>query len=117
MRFKDDLPLYLQIYEYLCRQIITGKLMSNQKIPSIRSLATLFTVNINTIQKALRQMNDSGLLVTKRGEGNFVTKDKEFVAKIKKDLIIAEQNKFVQNMRNLGVSSKQIILIVANHLK
>ena len=117
MNFRDDLPIYIQIKEYLCRQIITGKLEPNQMIPSVRNLATQLTVNVNTIQKALRQMINSGLLVTKRGEGNYVTNDKKLLKKIKKDIIVAEQRKFVQNMRSFGISSGQINLIVANHLK
>lgn len=83
MNFKDSLPIYIQIKEYLCRQIITGKLEPNQMIPSVRNLATQLTVNVNTIQKALRQMINSGLLVTKRGEGNYVTSDKNYWKKSK----------------------------------
>ena len=83
MNFKDNLPIYIQIKEYLCRQIITGKLEPNQMIPSVRNLAKQLTVNVNTIQKALRQMINSGLLVTKRGEGNYVTSDKNYWKKSK----------------------------------
>ena len=117
MNFKDSLPIYIQIKEYLCRQIITGKLEPNQMIPSVRNLATQLTVNVNTIQKALRRMINSGLLVTKRGEGNYVTNDKKLLKKIKKDMIVAEQRRFVQNMRSFGISSGQINLIVASHLE
>ena len=99
MKFKDDRPIYVQIQENLCRQIITGKLTPSQKIPSVRNLATHLMVNVNTIQKALRQMIISGLLITKRGEGNFVTNDKKLLEKIKKDIIKSEQSKFVHNMK------------------
>ena len=117
MNFKDSLPIYIQIKEYLCRQIITGKLEPNQRIPSVRHLATQLTVNVNTIQKALKQMTTSGLLITKRGEGNFVASDKKLLEKIKRDMIVAEQRKFVQNMKSLGITPKQTHLILANHLK
>ena len=117
MNFKDSLPIYIQIKEYLCRQIITSKLEPNQMIPSVRKLAKQLTVNVNTIQKALRQMINSGLLVTKRGEGNYVTSDKKLLKKIKRDMIVAEQRKFVQNMKSIGITPKQTHLILANHLK
>ena len=117
MKFKDDRPIYVQIQENLCRQIITGKLKPSQKIPSVRNLATHLMVNVNTIQKALKHMTMSGLLITKRGEGNFVTSDKKLLEKIKRDMIVAEQRKFVQNMKSLGITPKQTNLILANHLK
>ena len=117
MKFKDDRPIYVQIQEDLCRQIITGKLKPSQKIPSVRNLATHLMVNVNTIQKALRQMIISGLLITKRGEGNFVTNDKKLLEKIKRDIIRSEQSKFVHNMKGLGVSAGQLNLILTKHLK
>ncbi|WP_366125383.1 GntR family transcriptional regulator [uncultured Lactobacillus sp.] len=91
MKFKDDRPIYVQIQEDLCRQIITGKLTPSQKIPSVRSLATHLMVNVNTIQKALKHMTMSGLLITKRGEGNFVTNDKKLLEKSKE--ILSDLNK------------------------
>ena len=117
MKFKDDRPIYVQIQEDLCRQIITGKLKPSQKIPSVRNLATHLMVNVNTVQKALRQMIISGLLITKRGEGNFVTNDKKLLEKTKRDIIISEQSKFVHNMKALGVSARKLNLILTEHLK
>ena len=87
MKFKDDRPIYVQIRENLCHQIITRELKPSQKIPSVRNLATHLVVNVNTVQKSLRQMIISGLLITKRGEGNFVTIDKKLLKKIIRDII------------------------------
>ena len=103
MKFKDDRPIYVQIRENLCHQIITR--------------ATHLVVNVNTVQKSLRQMIISGLLITKRGEGNFVTNDKKLLEKTKRDIIISEQSKFVQNMKALGVSARKLNLILTEHLK
>lgn len=93
------------------------ELKPSQKIPSVRNLATHLVVNVNTVQKALRQMIISGLLITKRGEGNFVTNDKKLLEKIKRDIIRSEQSKFVHNMKTLGVSARQLNLILIEHLK
>ena len=70
MEFKDNIPIYLQIEQYLYRQIALGKMKAGEKIPSVRKLALELTVNVNTVQRALQQMNDQGILYTKRGEGN-----------------------------------------------
>lgn len=71
MEFKDNIPIYLQIEQYLYRQIAMGELKAGEKIPSVRKLALQLTVNINTVQRALQQMNDRGILYTKRGERKF----------------------------------------------
>lgn len=117
MEFKDNIPIYLQIKQYLYRQIVTGELKPGQKIPSVRELAVQLTVNVNTVQRALQQMNVEGILYTKRGEGNFVTEDTDLLEKTKQELINDELNKFVQSMNDLGVSNYQIHDILSAYLK
>ncbi|BDR60526.1 GntR family transcriptional regulator [Lactobacillus xylocopicola] len=117
MEFKDNIPIYLQIKQYLYRQIITGKLQPGKKIPSVRDLAVQLTVNVNTVQRALQQMNVEGILYTKRGEGNFVTSDTDLLAQTKQKLINSELAKFVQSMKELGVESDQVSTILQEYIK
>ncbi|BAQ57242.1 transcriptional regulator [Lactobacillus acetotolerans] len=94
-----------------------GKMKAGKKIPSVRKLAVELTVNVNTVQRALQQMNEQGILYTKRGEGNFVTKDTELLAQTKKKLIDNELSEFVQNMNKLGVEKDKIVSILKDYLK
>lgn len=117
MEFKDNIPIYLQIEQYLYRQIAMGELKAGEKIPSVRKLALQLTVNINTVQRALQQMNDRGILYTKRGEGNFVTEDTELLEDTKKSLINNELDEFIQNMAKLGISGDELIKVLQEYLK
>lgn len=116
MEFKDNIPIYLQIEQYLYRQIALGKIKAGQKIPSVRKLALELTVNVNTVQRALQQMNDQGILYTKRGEGNFVTEDVELLTKTNQTLIDNELDEFVQNMDKLGVKKENLIKVLEDYL-
>lgn len=117
MKFKDNVPIYLQIEQYLYRQIALGELKAGQKIPSVRQLALKLTVNVNTVQRALMQMNEQGILRTKRGEGNFVTKDVNLLKQTKKRLIDDQLAAFVQNMTRLGIKRKELSQILTDYLK
>lgn len=117
MEFKDNIPIYLQIEQYLYRQIALGQLKAGEKIPSVRNLALELTVNVNTVQRALQQMNDQGILYTKRGEGNFVTEDTELLNQTKQSLIDNELEEFVQNMDKLGVKKESLVSTLQNYLK
>lgn len=117
MEFKDNIPIYLQIEQYLYRQIALGKMKAGEKIPSVRKLAVELTVNVNTVQRALQEMNMKGILYTKRGEGNFVTEDTELLAKTKQTLIDNVLDEFIQSMEKLGVSRAKIVSILENYLK
>lgn len=117
MEFKDNIPIYFQIEQYLYRQIAMGKLKAGEKIPSVRKLALELTVNVNTVQRALQEMNAQQILYTKRGEGNFVTEDTELLAKTKQLLIDNELDEFVQNMEKLGVKRQNLASTLADYLK
>ncbi len=117
MEFKDNIPIYLQIEQYLYRQIALGKMKAGEKIPSVRKLALELTVNVNTVQRALQEMNTQGILYTKRGEGNFVTEDTELLSKTKQSLISNELDEFVQNMEKLGVKRDKLVSTLTEYLK
>ena len=117
MEFKDNIPIYLQIEQYLYRQIALGQMNAGEKIPSVRKLALELTVNVNTVQRALQEMNTQGILYTKRGEGNFVTEDTELLSKTKQSLINNELDEFVQNMEKLGVKKDKLVSTLTEYLK
>ena len=117
MEFKDNIPIYLQSEQYLYRQIALGKMKAGEKIPSVRKLALELTVNVNTVQRALQEMNTQGILYTKRGEGNFVTEDTELLSKTKQSLINNELDEFVQNMEKLGVKKDKLVSTLTEYLK
>ena len=117
MEFKDNIPIYLQIEQYLYRQIALGKMKAGEKIPSVRKLALELTVNVNTVQRALQEMNAQGILYTKRGEGNFVTEDTELLSKTKQSLIDNVLDEFVQNMEKLGVKQDELVSTLENYLE
>ena len=117
MEFKDNIPIYLQIEQYLYRQIALGKMKAGEKILSVRKLALELTVNVNTVQRALQEMNTQGILYTKRGEGNFVTEDTELLSKTKQSLINNELDEFVQNMEKLGVKKDKLVSTLTEYLK
>ena len=117
MEFKDNIPIYLQIEQYLYRQIALGKLTAGEKIPSVRKLALELTVNVNTVQRALQQMNSQGILYTNRGEGNFVTEDTKLLSETKQSLINNELEQFVQNMEKFGIGRNELVSTLENYLK
>lgn len=117
MEIKDNIPIYLQIEQYLYRQIALGKMKAGEKIPSVRKLALELTVNVNTVQRALQEMNTQGILYTKRGEGNFVTEDTELLSKTKQSLINNELDEFVQNMEKLGIKKDKLVSTLTEYLK
>lgn len=70
--FRDARPIYTQIADDLRMQIATGVLLKEDKLPSVRELAAELAINPNTIQRAYRELENQGLIVTIPGKGCFV---------------------------------------------
>ena len=69
---KSRVPIYEQIIENVKRLIIQGVLLPEEKLPSVRSLAQELTINPNTIQKAYRELEREGYVISRPGKGSFV---------------------------------------------
>lgn len=75
--FGDHRPLYEQIRDKMKDLIINGILADNDKIPSVRELASTLAINPNTIQKAYKELENEGYIYSLKARGNFVTPRKQ----------------------------------------
>ena len=83
-------PVYEQIVEQTEKFILTGILKEGDQIPSVRNLSVSLSVNPNTIQKAVSELDRRGLITSVPGKGCFVSDN------AKKALSVVKRN-------NLGV--------------
>ena len=70
--YRDARPIYTQIIDGIKEQITTGVLLPGDKLPSVREMAGILTINPNTIQRAYRLLEFNGWIVTIPGKGCFV---------------------------------------------
>ncbi len=117
MKFKDNIPIYVQIEDYIFLELAQGKLKAGDKLPSVRALAVELTVNVNTVQRALRELTAQGYIYSKRGEGNFVTEDEALLEAAKRKLLVSELAAFVSRMEKLGVERDKIGRILEQYLQ
>lgn len=110
-------PIYLQIIERVQMDIITGRYQPGDKLPSVRDLAQEDAVNPNTMQKALSELERSGLIYSQRTSGRFITEDKELIHQMKKELAAAEVSAFVAHMKQLGITPEEIRQLLAETIE
>ncbi len=69
---RDRRPIYEQIKERFKELIITGAVKEQEKIPSVRELASILAINPNTIQRAYKELEEEGYIYSLRSKGSFV---------------------------------------------
>ena len=104
----DSRPIYLQIEDLIKTNIIAGVYQPGQKLLSVRDLAAEAAVNPNTMQKALTELERSGLVYTQRTSGRFITEDVSKMTELKEQLAREQIQLFLKNMEQLGLTKEDI---------
>ncbi|MTV82307.1 GntR family transcriptional regulator [Secundilactobacillus folii] len=109
MNFDDKVPIYYQIKTVIYDRIIAGELAPGEKLPAVRQLAVSLTVNVNTVQRALREMIEEGVVTSQRGRGNFVTTDTNVIETLRQDLITRNLKQLYERLHRLNIDDQEII--------
>ena len=107
--FDNNIPIYVQLLEYLKIYLISGVFKSGDKLPSVRDFATTFKVNPNTMQKALGELESMKLIYTERTNGKYVTKDTKLIEKLKDEYAITLAKSYFNGMKKIGLGKADSI--------
>lgn len=108
----NDRPIYLQLMERIQRDIIAGVYQPGDKLPSVRDLALEAAVNPNTMQKALSELERSGLVYSQRTSGRFITEDTAMLTQMKHELAKEHITEFFEKMEQLSFSRAELLTLV-----
>lgn len=107
--FEPDKPIYQQIMDRISSEIVRGKRKPGEKLPSVREYAMECGVNPNTMSRTYRELEQIGVVETKRGQGTFVTENVERLTAIRESLKEKHIASFIQDMFELGFSLDEMI--------
>jgi GntR family transcriptional regulator len=115
-------PVYRQIIRQIESWVLSGRLKTGDRLPTIRSLAVSLKINPNTIAKAYGELEIRGILATQVGSGTYVSDRAPLLGekrsaeeglwrKIREAL-----GRFVQDMKDLGVEEGDLAAMVKQYL-
>lgn len=113
----SERPVYIQLIEQIQASIVSGNFKPSDKLPSVRELAAEASVNPNTMQKALSELERTGLIYSNRTSGRYITSDltliKDLKRKSAKNLILD----FLDKMSQLGFEKEEVISMLSEAVK
>lgn len=117
IRIDNDSPkaIYEQIYDEIIRLIFSKSLKPDEKLPSVRELASMIRINPNTIQKAYKYLEEDNYIYTVKGVGNFV-KDADELRNLHIKNMKNELQGVLNSLRGLGLRDERIIDLVKEAL-
>lgn len=109
----SDRPIFQQIIDKIQTDILSGKYAPGDKLPSVRELAMMAAVNPNTMQKALAELERSGLVYTQRTSGRFITEDTAMIGLLKERKAKELMDAFLDGMQRIGYSGQAAVEALA----
>ena len=106
--YRDPRPIYAQIMDGFREQIAAGVLQPGEKLPSVRELAAELTITPNTIQRAYRQLEMEGWIVTMQGKGCFVCK-MPGISRKEQERLLAIFDNTTAALLGLGITRRDLI--------
>ena len=112
INYRDPKPIYEQIQAELRRLMLTGALPPGSRLPSVRELAGQLAINPNTIQRAYRELESDGYILSVAGKGSFVAQIDQVVEQQKKQAVEAFRAA-AQRLRALGLGEEELAALLA----
>ena len=116
--FRSGIPIYLQVVERIKERIVSGWLTPGTQLPTVRSLALELRVNFNTIARAYRILDETGIISTQQGRGTYVMNipPPEVSEKIRQETLQALTRRYLEDVERLGVLPEEIHQILKDKL-
>ena len=118
MNFKDNKPIYIQIAEHICDEVLAGAYRTDERIPSVREFAASVEVNANTVVRSYDYLQQTGIIYNKRGLGYFVAAGAEqIIADIRRKQILGDElRQMFSRMATIGISPDELHRLYSEYL-
>lgn len=107
INFRDARPIYEQVRDGFRQLILTGVLTADSRLPSVRELAAQLAINPNTIQRAYRELETEGYIVSVPGRGSFVRQG-DTAALARRAELLERWDTLTRELKLLGVSQEEL---------
>ena len=111
LNYRDSRPIYEQIKDGLRKLIVTGALQPDEKLPSVRSMATELAINPNTIQRAYSELEAEGFIYSVPGKGSFAAAVAEPLS-LRREELNGKLKEIITELRYLNVTLDEVIALV-----
>ena len=107
INFRDSRPIYEQVKTTLRKLIVSGAMSPDEKLPSVRELASQLVINPNTMQRAYRELEPEGYIISIPGKGSYANLSAQVDEGRKKELLTA-MDEIVAELLYLGVTPDEL---------
>ena len=119
MNFKESKPIYLQIADRICDEILQGQYKAGERIPSVREYAATVEVNANTVVRSFDYLQGQDIIYNKRGLGYFVAQGgRERILELRKEVFLRDElSEFFRQLKTLDIPLEEVGKMYRDYLQ
>ena len=115
---RSSTPIYEQIIIGIKELILKNVIKSGDKLPSVRELSTILTINPNTVSKAYMELEKQNIVESIKGKGTFITSNyRKPVSEEKLSKLILDFKRIILEANYLGLEENDLILLLDEGFK
>jgi GntR family transcriptional regulator len=106
---QDGVPIYLQIVNQVKYLVASGRLAPGEELPAIRVLAEQLVVNPNTVARAYRELETTGIVEKRRTAGTYISSTGSPLTRRERMRILTERiDALLAEARQLGIRIDEV---------
>jgi GntR family transcriptional regulator len=116
--FRLRTPIYAQIVDQIRWQIESGALKPGDQLPTVRQMATDLRVNFNTVARAYRILDESGVISTQHGRGTYILEEEQeqITAEQRQQLLLSLTESYLKEAARLDFTAEEVRNIIEQKL-
>ncbi|MBN2386355.1 MAG: GntR family transcriptional regulator [Anaerolineales bacterium] len=117
--FRSGIPIYLQVVDRIKEMIADGRLEPGNQLPTVRALAFALRINFNTVARAYRILDESGIISTQQGRGTYImeTPQPEVSMALRREVVEALTERYLADVFRLGLDPEEILRTIDQQVK
>ncbi|MDR2803580.1 MAG: GntR family transcriptional regulator [Treponema sp.] len=113
---RSGVPVYRQIIKQIENAVLSGRMKTGDRLPTIRALAVELKINPNTIAKAYNELEIRGILLTQVGSGTYISDRISAPAEDEHNKKLFETaERFLREMSELGLDRNAVIKLLKKY--
>lgn len=111
MRLHGGAPIYEQLGNRITELILKGEMAEGEKLPAVREIATMLSINPNTVQKTYAELERQGLIYSLPAKGSYVSERNRYIKNIT-EKASADFTEAVNTALARGLSESELLEII-----
>jgi GntR family transcriptional regulator len=113
---KSGIPVWVQLRNRLLFLITSGYYAVGDQLPTVHKMAIMLKINYNTVNKVYQGLERDGYIVSRRGQGTFVTEFEGMAAGATGSTTDLITDEYLAKMKELGLTPQDVTQLIEKRL-